>query len=236
MVRNPHEGTSEIYAAFRFYGVEVVAGSLPNRVQHPILLQRQYAEMARKFEELSVALLQGEALSERDFTAIYTELAPYAIGKTVKIIGDEERAKDIVHDCFLRLFNGDADFPHKKAIYRWVYQSCHNAAIDHLRSGFVRTSVAVDDAPEPVAHDEPFAAVAYAQVLQKLFASLSERDAQVFCYHYLEGLKIREISELIDASMRTISRSLTESKKRLAEIAPDYSPQFGEERFAHETH
>lgn len=50
-----------------------------------------------------------------------------------KITGNEEDAKDIVQEIFLKIWNSNADFPNEIAFKSYLYISTRNACIDHLR-------------------------------------------------------------------------------------------------------
>ncbi len=150
---------------------------------------------------------------------LYRKMAKPALNKTQSIVANTEIAREIVHDVFIKLWQNALTFPHQKAAYAWIYKSCHNAAIDHIRSAahvnentdlhevenLVSTRIAVDEG------------VISRSELLRLVKELPPNEADVLVYTVLDEMSQEEICELMKISRRTVQRlwqSVNESLKR----------------------
>jgi RNA polymerase sigma-70 factor (ECF subfamily) len=67
------------------------------------------------------------------FKDIFMDFFVSQVNFARKITGNEEDAKDIVQEIFLKIWNSNADFPNEIAFKSYLYISTRNACIDHLR-------------------------------------------------------------------------------------------------------
>src|SRR4029077_9159028 len=65
---------------------------------------------------------------------LYAKMVRAAIAKAASIVRRQDLAAEIAHDTFIKLWQSGGRFPNEKAVYAWIYKTCHRAAIDHLRS------------------------------------------------------------------------------------------------------
>ena len=147
---------------------------------------------------------------------LYSELRPFALSKTEYITGSMDIAQDIVHDVFVKLWQKKLSFPSKRAMYSWVYASCHNAAIDFLRAknrtSKLTTVMNIDDVQDPKNIQER---LVNKRFLEGILSLISEREGVVLAYKAIDGLTIKEISELMNVSEKTVKRDLAEVQQKL---------------------
>ncbi|EKD32250.1 MAG: RNA polymerase ECF-type sigma factor [uncultured bacterium] len=67
------------------------------------------------------------------FKDIFVDFFVSQVHFASKIVGCEEDAKDIVQEIFLKVWNGNPEFPNEIAFKSYLYISTRNACIDHLR-------------------------------------------------------------------------------------------------------
>ncbi len=67
------------------------------------------------------------------FKDIFMDFFVSQVNFARKITGNEEDAKDIVQEIFLKIWNSNADFPNEIAFKSYLYISTRNSCIDHLR-------------------------------------------------------------------------------------------------------
>ncbi len=157
-------------------------------------------------------------LTAREIKDLYLKITPYVISKTQYLVQDQERAKDIVQDSFVKLLDRNQEFPSLVALYQWLYRTCHNAGIDYLRSAHRKTmEESFDESALLCAESSPEARTLNAAYVAKFLNCLGKKDAQIFCYRYVDELNLVEIADLLGISEKTVARTLTRAHSRLTE-------------------
>lgn len=150
---------------------------------------------------------------------VYEELRPFALSKTEYLVGNLEVAQDIVHDVFVRLWQMRLTFPSKRAVYSWVYASCHHAGIDYLRSKARTARLASADCLDRICDPKNSTdRVVNRQFVEQILGVLNEREALILAYKYVDGLTIKEMAELMTISERTIKRTLAHIQDKLIHL------------------
>jgi RNA polymerase sigma-70 factor (ECF subfamily) len=162
---------------------------------------------------------EGSGPRLRDFRATVERYQQPLIRFAMRIVRDPERARDVVQDTFLRLYESDvaADDPR---VGSWLYTVCRNRAIDVRRRDARLTSM--ESPPElavDAANDDQ---QAVRQVMAEV-AALPERKARVLELRYGEGHSYRQIAEMTGMSVSHVGVVIFESiralRKQLAVVA-----------------
>jgi RNA polymerase sigma-70 factor, ECF subfamily len=129
--------------------------------------------------------------------------------------------EEIVQDVFLALFRHLQLGRPRDNLRGWLFRVAHNLALKERRAGQSRLDTAalddlvaagrVDPAPSP---EQQFAFSQRQRHLLVALRALPARDQ--YCLHLrAEGLRYREIAEVLDVSLGAVSISLTRSIARL---------------------
>jgi RNA polymerase sigma-70 factor, ECF subfamily len=129
-------------------------------------------------------------------------------------------AEDVVQETFLSLFRHLQLGRSRSNLRGWVFRVGHNLALKRRTASQVAgNSVAYDTIA--AVHSDPGPGVeeqfAFNQRQQRLLAvleALPEQDQRCLCLR-AEGLKYREIAEILDISLGSVSASLARSLARL---------------------
>lgn len=87
------------------------------------------------------------SLAQGDESALYHffKLHQKSLGYFVfRLIEDEAEAEDIVAGCFIKLWEKRADFRSAESLKRFLYITCRNACLNHLR--YQKTKLAAQEA------------------------------------------------------------------------------------------
>ncbi len=132
-----------------------------------------------------------------------------------------ERAEDAIQEAFCRLFRLDA---RPRDLKPYVFRAVRNAALDQLQGRRVSDELAdefiFDPRPGPceTAADAEFRRRAAAALL-----SLSADERETIVQHLYAGLKFREIAEIRDVPLGTITAWYQRGLKRLrVRLGDDY--------------
>ncbi len=133
-------------------------------------------------------------------------------------------AEEIVQDAFLALFRHLRSGKNEANLRAWVFRVGHNLALKRTRCEFRRAAVVADTAGESLMVDpspNPEVLAVGSQTrrrLQVTLDALPERDGQCLRLR-AEGLRFREIADVLGISVGAVSLSLTRSVARLARAA-----------------
>jgi RNA polymerase sigma-70 factor (ECF subfamily) len=146
------------------------------------------------------------------------------IGYALGIVHDLERARDVVQDTFIRLYQQDREKV-QRGLKTWLFTVCRNRALDILRKE--KRMVALDDAraariegttvaPDRAADwDERVA-----QVMNAL-DRLSDNQREVVRLKFQQGLSYHEISEATGLTSGNVGFLLHTGLKRLRSMLPE---------------
>lgn len=151
---------------------------------------------------------------------LYKTTGKAAVSKTEHLVGRFDVAQEIVQEVFLRLWQQKLRFANEKQAYYWVYKSCHNAGIDHLRSAAHRIELKpgheVLESMEQAADSAD--ALAKRQFVCRLLKGLDEREAQILAFSVIDGMTQEEIAEILGLSRKTVNRVAQRLQEKLGKI------------------
>lgn len=148
-------------------------------------------------------------LSEAALADLYREAGPYALSKTSYLVGCRNVAEEIVQDVFLKLWQKQPVFPSAQHAYAWVYKACHNAGVDYLRSRRRLAAAARFDIVEQLKEpDCPADRLANQEILARILSQMSEREARIVTYRFIDGIGLDAIAAMMELSEKTVRRTL----------------------------
>jgi RNA polymerase sigma factor (sigma-70 family) len=112
----------------------------------------------------------------------------------LKSMGEEERSKDVVQDCYEKLWInvGEIEFSKAKA---WLFSTAHNAMIDIIRK---EKRIIPDDSPREDIYEQGYTDLN--EILHKCLGNLNEAWRSVILLRDYEGYSYREIGEITGQS------------------------------------
>jgi RNA polymerase sigma-70 factor (ECF subfamily) len=130
-------------------------------------------------------------------------------------------AEEIVQEVFLALFQHLRQNKSRANLQGWIFKVAHNTALRHrlrARRHADRFSYAPDLSTAEDLHPGPEESLAARQRQQRLLAVVSALPEQDQCCLSLraEGLRYREIAEVLGISLGSVAASLEKSLSRLA--------------------
>jgi RNA polymerase sigma-70 factor (ECF subfamily) len=145
-----------------------------------------------------------------------------------RLLGDADAARDVVQDTFLRLSRAQPEevASHPSA---WLYRVCRHRATDRIRKESRMSSL-----PDHVAESSPCPAPSPDEAalererddqLQRLVASLPERQQQILQLKFQDGLRYRQIGEVMGLTPTNVGylvhTAVATLRKQLAALEAD---------------
>lgn len=142
-----------------------------------------------------------------------------------RIVGDEDTAKDVVQDVFVKLWDHRDRVAIKTSLFGYLKQSVVNHSIDHQRKGYVLRKVALESEHQEHLQSSPSEVTAHqaegselGAFVQRAIEQLPERCRLVFNLSRHEGLSYKEIAESLDISVKTVENQMTKALKTLRKL------------------
>jgi RNA polymerase sigma factor (sigma-70 family) len=130
----------------------------------------------------------------------------------LKSMGEEERSKDVVQDCYEKLWInvGEIEFSKAKA---WLFSTAHNAMIDIIRK---EKRIIPDDSPREDIYEQGYTDLN--EILHKCLGNLNEAWRSVILLRDYEGYSYREIGEITGQSEAQVKINIYRARMALRKM------------------
>ncbi|MXV77618.1 RNA polymerase sigma factor, partial [Candidatus Poribacteria bacterium] len=140
-------------------------------------------------------------------------------------INDFHYAEEIMQDTFLKAYSKLPTLKNHNQFAGWIYAIANRLCIDwirkqkHVIQSLEDTRLEEIEESSYVHHmieqQETERKENYHELVQKLLDKLPESERQVITFYYLEDMSTKEIGELMEVSVNTITSRLQRARKRL---------------------
>jgi RNA polymerase sigma-70 factor, ECF subfamily len=158
----------------------------------------------------SLKRIQSGDLKEFEnlFRELYTPLCSYAS----KILHDNDQAEEIVQDIFYGIWKNkeklDIHISFRPYLYKSVHNNCLQTIQHHQIEEKYRKHVEYNLNEFQIDPIQEMEAEEMNIVIEKTLNSLPERCKQIFNMSRFEGMKYKEIAEILDISTKTVESNM----------------------------
>ncbi len=147
---------------------------------------------------------------------------------------DREEARDVAQEAFVHIYRGLASFDRGGSFGAWAVRITRNASIDRLRH--LKARPALDGAPvdEHLAGPDPSPGPEAANIAGERQATMrlaidqmSPINREMILLKEIQGLKQREISDLLSIPLGTVKARANRARLELARRMLELDPSFG---------
>jgi RNA polymerase sigma-70 factor (ECF subfamily) len=184
--------------------------------------------------ELIRAAQQGDQAAFEELVRQYDQAV---LRLALHLTGNEQDARDIYQDAFLKAYRNLGSFRFECSFYTWIYRIVTNLCLDHLRRRQVRkedSPVITDDSGQEyslldqVADDRSGASPDKDLMRRELgkrigraLNRLTPRERMVFEMKHYQGLKLRTIGEALNTTEETAKNTLFRATQKLRAALAD---------------
>jgi len=155
----------------------------------------------------------------------------------VNLLRSQEDARDVFQEAFLRVFRSIDSFRFDCSFHTWLYRIVTNICLDYLRKRKVRKEEpAVVDTPEgpldrmndfeeEAAHANPERNMWNRQLGQRIegaLGGLTPRERMVFELRHYQGLRLRNIGEILGTSEEAAKNCLFRATQKMRAVLGDF--------------
>lgn len=172
---------------------------------------------------------------ELDFQEIYSTFQPRILGYLSRMVGADD-AEELTQEVFVKVDKALKEFRGEAQLSTWIYRIATNAALDRLRNPSFRQRAreceSVDSSAESTAEsqdrnvwtgekmpdvDQQLIRQEMNSCIREYIDQLPEDHRAVLVLSEVEGLKNREIAEILGVSLDTVKIRLHRARTRLKE-------------------
>jgi RNA polymerase sigma-70 factor (ECF subfamily) len=196
----------------------------------PAVKVRGIAEL-REIDDTALvnAFLMGES---RSFDVLVERYQARLLNFVYRIVGDRERAEDLVQEVFIRVHRHLGRFDRSKKFSTWIYTIASNLGKNELRNRarnplvlFTSITQGWDDEERPLEFEDPsarpddqFRKRHVKELVEQSVAKLPKHHREVFVLREIEGRSYEEIAEITRCNLGTVKSRLNRARNSFAEI------------------
>jgi RNA polymerase sigma-70 factor, ECF subfamily len=146
----------------------------------------------------------------------------YAFTLAFRLICNEDDAKDIVQESFIRIWKHIADYDFSIKFSTWLYKIVTNLCFDHLKSKKRRNSISIDVVKNASLNflfdkdlEENLVNQNLVKVIESIANGLNEKQRIVFILRDLQELEMDEIAEIMNMSAGQIKSNLYYARQNI---------------------
>lgn len=168
-------------------------------------------------------------LSKKKVHLAFKELVEYyqdyAFSLAFRLTCNDEEAKDIVQESFIKVWNHLSKFNHNTKFTTWLYKIVYNLSLDKLKANKRRKRVLVEQ--EKVSEsfniltgehlETEIVNKDLAAIILSLAEGLTPKQHSVFVLRDIQGFTMDEISEITSMSKGTVKSNLYYARANIRE-------------------
>lgn len=167
-------------------------------------------------EQLLEIIELSKSKNHRAFEKLVENYQSYVFSLSFKLVCNEEDAKDIVQESFIRVWQHIHKFNINTKFTTWLYKIVFNLSLDKLKANKRKKYVAVDTEHVTFLFDKlidadmetDIANKDMAELITTLAEDLTPKQRAVFVLRDLQGAEMDEISDITSMSKGTVKSNL----------------------------
>ncbi len=147
---------------------------------------------------------------------------------TYRMCGEDEMAKDLTQETFIRAHQRLEQFRGDAAFSTWIHSIAVSVTLNGLRKArrIQHRERSLDEVVPVAAATPPPAEPDLRERLKQAIESLPDIYRAVFVMHDLEGYNHKEIATALDVAEGTSKARLSRARGRLREALDDFAPEY----------
>lgn len=164
----------------------------------------------------------GGRLEGQNFERLFKEFFPPLMAFARKILGDEEEAREVVHQVFINLWEKRAKLDLSTSLKSYLFTSVHNRSLNVIRDRKKFSSAEVPDVAGEWDVSAQIESMELEDKMREAIDSLPEKCREVFELNRFEGLKYSEIATQLGISVKTVENQMSKALKILRQQLGKY--------------
>jgi RNA polymerase sigma factor (sigma-70 family) len=132
-----------------------------------------------------------------------------------RVTGDDESAKDMTQDVWLRVLRGIGSLQDRAKLRAWLFGIARRALMDRFREQYTTPTVSDVDVAELAAEDAADTLEEESAAMQRELTQLPVTERDVLTLFYLRELSLGEVAEVLNVPIGTVKSRLFRARRLL---------------------
>lgn len=167
-------------------------------------------------------IIQGlQQQNKESISRLYDQYGPTLYGIILKIVQNEEIAKDVLQEVFVKIWKNGARYDTKKgSIFTWMLNIARNTAIDKTRSASFRQKGKIQDLDQTVYNNTSLTTEQNTDVigLKNFVNGLEEKYREIIDLVYFRGYTQKEVEKHLNIPLGTVKSRVRIGLRELKRI------------------
>lgn len=173
--------------------------------------------------DLTKIIKEVRSGSHEAFKQLVEHYQEYTFRLAFKIVCNENDAKDVVQDSFIKVWRNINSYKPSAKFSTWLYKIVTNTAIDLHRKQDRNTGLDINE-PKNLIHalssDNPgkkLENLELGSILQEVAGELPEKQRMVFVLRDLQGMESQEVQQILEMTETVVKSNLYHARKAIKE-------------------
>lgn len=172
-----------------------------------------------------IQLMKNPATQEKGMRLMMAEYQSRLYWHIRRIVTDEDWAKDILQEVFIKAFQNFGKFKGESQLYTWLYKIATNEALQTLEKIKKMPKEEMEIPTEKAGFGAKNAEEIQA-LLERAIAQLPEKQRAVFSLRYYDDLPYEEIGEILEMSVGTLKTNYHYAKQKIEQYIIEHAEEF----------
>lgn len=156
------------------------------------------------------------------FRAVVQNYQRLVFSLSIKMLADEDEAKDIVQETFIRVWQSIDSYDVRRPFATWIYAIASRLCLDRIKSKkhtapLPQDELALQQFASEADNERSLENREYVAIVQALTEKLSPKQRLVFTLCQLEGLSSDEVEQITGLNARQVKSNLYEARQTIRE-------------------
>jgi RNA polymerase sigma-70 factor (ECF subfamily) len=174
-------------------------------------------------------LIQAKSGNDTAFEELIYRYDRSVLAIALKFVHDNDEAKDIYQEVFIRVYRGLKNFEMKSEFSTWLFRIATNVCLSHKSRNKKHLQQSIDEqiateddevqkyelADDEMDPGEIMINLDLGDIIRSAVNSLSAKQRMTFILKHYEGYKIREIADMLNCKEGTVKKYLFDAIRNL---------------------
>lgn len=166
-------------------------------------------------EQINELIIKANGGEAKAFEKIVRNYYKYGYAVAFRILYNEDDAKDVVQECFIKICNHLREYDRKIKFTTWMYKIVVNLCFDKFKSQKRKRNIFKNydedydtNIPSGINLEKDLTNKELSEMIKHFASGLSEKQKTVFIPRDMEDLSIEEVSEIMNISTSSVKTNL----------------------------
>ena len=154
-------------------------------------------------------------MDSSEFERLFKEYFKSLMAFSRRILGDEDDAREVVHQVFIKLWEMRNDLDLSTSLKSYLFTSVHNRSLNVIRDRKKFSSEEVPENPGEWDVSAQIEAMELEEKIREAIDGLPEKCREIFELNRFHGLRYNEIAVQLEISVKTVENQMSKALRIL---------------------